>query len=377
VRDNGGHAVALKYSMKAVYDINPGEVFWAASDIGWVVGHSYIIYAPLLAGCTTLMYEGKPVRTPDAGAFWRVIEQHKVKACFAAPTAFRAIKKEDPEGALKQKYDLSSMTNLFLAGERLDPPTYYWLKELCDIPVIDHWWQTETGWAIAGNPMGISPQETKAGSATLPSPGFNVQIVDETGKTLPAGKQGQVVIKRPLPPACLPTLWGDHQRFIESYMSEFPGYYLTGDGGYFDEEGYLFIMGRTDDVINVAGHRLSTGEIEEVIASHDAVAECAVISQNDALKGQLPIGFAVLKDGIDLEPAQLQAEVVAKVRNDIGPIACFKQLMVVKRLPKTRSGKTLRKTMKNIANGEPYSPPGTIDDPAVLDEIAAALNNGL
>ena len=375
VRDNGGHAVALKYSMKAVYDINPGEVFWAASDIGWVVGHSYIIYAPLLAGCTTLMYEGKPVRTPDAGAFWRVIEQHNVKACFAAPTAFRAIKKEDPEGALKQKYDLSSMTNLFLAGERLDPPTYYWLKELCGIPVIDHWWQTETGWAIAGNPMGLGPQETKAGSATLPSPGFNVQIVDETGKTLPAGKQGEVVIKRPLPPSCLPTLWDDHQRFIESYMSEFPGYYLTGDGGYFDEEGYLFIMGRTDDVINVAGHRLSTGEIEEVIAGHNAVAECAVISRNDSLKGQLPIGFAVLKDGVELDPAQLQAEVVAKVRNDIGPIACFKQLMVVKRLPKTRSGKILRKTMKSIANGESYTAPGTIDDPVVLDEIAEALDN--
>ena len=375
VRDNGGHAVALKYSMKAVYDINPGEVFWAASDIGWVVGHSYIIYAPLLAGCTTLMYEGKPVRTPDAGAFWRVIEQHKVKACFAAPTAFRAIKKEDPEGTLKQKYDLSSMTNLFLAGERLDPPTYYWLKELCGVPVIDHWWQTETGWAIAGNPMGLGPRETKAGSATLPSPGFNVQIVDEAGKTLPAGKQGEVVIKRPLPPSCLPTLWDDHQRFIESYMSEFPGYYLTGDGGYFDDEGYLFIMGRTDDVINVAGHRLSTGEIEEVIASHNAVAECAVISQNDSLKGQLPIGFAVLKDGVELEPAQLQAEVVAKVRNDIGPIACFKQLMVVKRLPKTRSGKILRKTMKSIANGEPYTAPGTIDDPVALEEIAEALNN--
>lgn len=373
VRDNGGHAVALKYSMKAIYDMDAGDVFMAASDVGWVVGHSYIVYAPLLAGCTTIVYEGKPVKTPDAGAFWRLIEEYQIKAFFTAPTAFRAVKKEDPEGELLQKYDVSCLKALYLAGERLDPPTYHWLKELSQLPVVDHWWQTETGWAIAGNLMGIEPVEAKAGSATYPVPGFNVQILDNKGDPMPAGEQGSVVIKQPMPPGCLTTVWGDHDRFQNSYMKVYPGYYLTGDGGYLDKDGYLFIMGRTDDVINVAGHRLSTGEMEEIIASHPGVAECAVIGINDELKGQLPVGLVITKDGWQGTPEALEAELAALVRQEIGAIACYKQTLVVDRLPKTRSGKILRKILRSIADGKEYQVPSTIDDPASLKEIEQAM----
>ncbi|PCI52239.1 MAG: propionyl-CoA synthetase [Moraxellaceae bacterium] len=375
VRDNGGHAVAMKYSMKTVYDCNPGDVYWAGSDVGWVVGHSYIVYAPLITGCCTLLYEGKPVRTPDAGAYWRVIEEYKVNAFFVAPTAFRAIKKEDPDGELLKKYDISSLKNLFLAGERLDPPTYHWLKELLEIPVLDHWWQTETAWAIAANPIGIEPQTTKAGSATFPIPGFKVEILDDQGKVLDANKTGNIALKLPLPPGCLTTLWQNSQHFKQAYLSTYPGYYLTGDGGYIDHEGFLFIMGRTDDVINIAGHRLSTGEMEEIIASHSAVAECAVVGINDDLKGQIPIALTILKDRIDIDEGTLQQELVNMVREQIGPFACFKQSFIVKRLPKTRSGKILRKIIRSIANGEPYSTPPTIDDPAILDEINDAFSS--
>lgn len=376
VRDNGGHAVALAWSMSAVYDVSPGEVFWAASDIGWVVGHSYIVYAPLLAGCTTVLYEGKPVKTPDAGAFWRVVSDYRVSVLFAAPTAFRAIRKEDPDGGHFSNYDLGCLRALFLAGERLDPPTLHWLEELTGLPVIDHWWQTETGWAIASNPLGLESFPTKPGSATRPLPGFQVEILDPGGNSLPPGEQGSVVVKRPLPPACLPTLWGDQERFESSYFSAFPGYYQTGDGGYIDDEGYLFIMGRTDDVINVAGHRLSTGEMEEIIADHVAVAECAVIGVEDALKGQLPLGFVVLKDGVDLPDEALEAELVAMVRSTLGPVACFNRVLVATRLPKTRSGKILRGTMRKIADGQSWSTPATIEDPAALDEVAALLQPG-
>ena len=373
VRDNGGHAVALHYSMKAIYDINPGEVFWAASDVGWVVGHSYIVYAPLIAGCTTLLYEGKPVRTPDAGAFWRVASEHGVKALFAAPTAFRAIKKEDPDGRLLAGYDLSGLRTLFLAGERLDPPTYHWLRELLDRPVIDHWWQTETGWAIAANLMGVEPVPTKPGSATYPVPGYDVRILDAQGEEVPAGVQGSIAVKLPLPPGCLPTIWQNPERFVRGYLEQYPGYYLSGDGGYKDDAGYVFVMGRTDDVINVAGHRLSTGELEEVVGSHPAVAECAVIGVADALKGQIPVALLCLKDGVSTPEAQVEAEVVKLVRDTTGAVASLRQALVAKRLPKTRSGKILRGILHKIADGETYRAPSTIDDPAILDEVTALL----
>lgn len=374
VRDNGGHAVALHYSMKAIYNMSPGEVFWAASDVGWVVGHSYIVYGPLLAGCTTVVYEGKPIKTPDAGAFWRVCAEHKVKALFAAPTAFRAIKKEDPESEFLKPYDLSALETVFMAGERLDPPTYEWTKNTLGKPVVDHWWQTETGWAICGNLTGIETMQPKAGSSTVPVPGFNVQILDPEGNPLPAGEQGSIAIKLPLPPSCLPTVWGDFSRFKDGYLSEFPGYYCSGDGGYKDEDGYVFIMGRTDDVINVAGHRLSTGEMEEVVASHDAVAECAVIGISDSLKGQQPVGLVLLKNGVEIDEAELEAELIAMVRQQIGAVASFKKAVVVERLPKTRSGKILRKLLRQIADKQEYSIPSTIDDPASLPEIEALLD---
>lgn len=373
VRDNGGHAVALKYSMKAVYDINIGDVFWAASDVGWVVGHSYIVYAPLLAGATTVLYEGKPVRTPDAGAFWRVCAEHKVKALFAAPTAFRAIRKEDPSSLCLQGYDLSNLGTIFVAGERLDPPTYHWVKETLGKPVVDHWWQTETGWAICGNLTGIELKPAKPGSSTLPTPGFNVQVLDEDGQSVPAGVQGSIVVKRPLPPSCLPTIWGDFARFHNDYLKRFPGYYLTGDGGYIDAEGYVFIMGRIDDVINVAGHRLSTGEMEEILTGHPAIAECCVIGVHDELKGQLPVGLVLLKNGVDIDPQQLDAELAARIRHDIGAIASFKKAIVVPRLPKTRSGKILRKLLRQIAEGQGISIPSTIDDPASVPEITSIM----
>lgn len=375
VRDNGGHAVALKYSMSAVYNMQPGDVFWAASDVGWVVGHSYIVYAPLLHGCTTIVYEGKPVRTPDAGAFWRVIEEYKVKAIFAAPTAFRAIRKEDPEAQLLEKYDLSCLESVFMAGERLDPPTYEWTKEKTGKPVIDHWWQTETGWAIASNLIGIETLPTKPGSATKPVPGFNIQILDALGHPVPPNTQGAIAIKLPLPPSCLATIWGDFDRFASGYLSEYPGYYCSGDGGYIDEDGYLFVMGRTDDVINVAGHRLSTGEMEEILAAHDAVAECTVIGVYDSLKGQVPVGLVLLKDGSNISDADLQSELVAMVRNEIGAVACLKQVLVVPRLPKTRSGKILRKLLRQIAEDQTFVVPSTIDDPASIDEIKAIMQD--
>ncbi|KKD59673.1 propionyl-CoA synthetase [Grimontia sp. AD028] len=373
VRDNGGHAVAMKYSMKAVYDMPQEGVFWAASDVGWVVGHSYIVYAPLIHGCTTILFEGKPVRTPDPGAFWRVCQDYAVNVLFSAPTAFRAIKKEDPEGNYVNEYDLSSLKSIFMAGERLDPPTYDWVVEKTEKPVIDHWWQTETGWAIACDPMGIEVMPVKAGSSTKPTPGYQVEILDALGNSLKANQQGYVALKRPLPPSCLPTVWRNHDRFETGYLSQFPGYYVSGDGGYLDEEGYLFIMGRIDDVINVAGHRLSTGEMEEIVGAHPAVAECAVIGIHDELKGQLPVGFVVLKDGVDIASDQLAGELVAKVREEIGAVACFKLALVVDRLPKTRSGKILRRTMRQIADGEQYVVPSTIDDPSSLNEIERVL----
>jgi propionyl-CoA synthetase len=378
MRDNGGHAVALKWSMKYLYGINPGEVYWAASDVGWVVGHSYIVYAPLLTGCTTIVYEGKPVGTPDPGAFWRVISEHNVSVLFTAPTAFRAIKKEDPDGKYLTKYDLSSFRYLFLAGERLDPDTYHWASDMLKIPVIDHWWQTETGWGIAANCMGIEPFPVKAGSPTKAVPGYNVQIVDHDGKRLPSGQDGYVVVKLPLPPGCLPTLWNDDERYLD-YVTEIPGYYLTGDGGYVDEEGYLFIMGRVDDVINVAGHRLSTGAMEEIVAKHQDVAECAVLGANDQLKGEVPIGFAVLKAGVDRDHDEISRELVQMVRSELGAVACFKDCAIVKALPKTRSGKTLRATMRKIANSEEYTVPSTIEDESVLaiiEEAAKGIGYG-
>jgi len=373
VRDNGGHAVALSWSMRYVYDTNPGEVFWAASDIGWVVGHSYIVYAPLLAGCTTVLYEGKPVGTPDAGAFWRVAAEHNVKALFTAPTGFRAIRKEDPAGDLKKSSDLTALRYLFLAGERLDPDTYRWAGELLGIPVVDHWWQTETGWAIAADPMGLEQLPTKPGSPTMPIPGYDVRILDEDGAELPPEATGQIAIKLPLPPGCLPTLWHDDEGFISSYLSRYPGYYLTGDGGYRDKDGYLYVMGRTDDVINVAGHRLSTGEMEEVLASHPAVAECAVFGVRDELKGEVPRGFVVLKAGVTAAPDALAAELARLIRDRIGPIATLSRIDVVPGLPKTRSGKILRKTMRGIANGKDEPVPSTIDDPAVLEGLRPIL----
>jgi propionyl-CoA synthetase len=375
VRDNGGHAVAMRYSMKTIYDAKPGDVFWAASDVGWVVGHSYIVYAPLLYGCTTVVYEGKPVKTPDPGAFWRMIEEHNINLFFTAPTAFRAVKKEDPHAEFLKKYDISALRTLFLAGERLDPPTYEWLQEILDAPIIDHWWQTETGWAIAGNPMGLEPHEPKSGSATVPTPGYNVKILDEEGHEAPAGTQGNIVIQLPLPPSCLPTLWGDHNRFKEAYLEHFPGYYSTSDGGYIDEDGYVFVMGRTDDNINVAGHRLSTGEMEELIGSHAAVAECAVVGVDDELRGQVPVGFVVLKDGVNLNEEQMEQELIKLIRNEIGAVAYFRQVAIVSRLPKTRSGKILRKTIRRLAVEPEVPVPPTIDDPAIMTEIAGAMES--
>jgi propionyl-CoA synthetase len=372
VRDNGGHAVALRWSMTNIYDTGPGEVYWAASDIGWVVGHSYIVYAPLLTGATTVLYEGKPVGTPDPGAFWRVIAEHRVKTLFTAPTAIRAIKKEDPYGKHCGRHDLSTLRYLFLAGERLDPDTYRWAADLLQLPVVDHWWQTETGWAIAANCMGIEALPIKPGSPTKPVPGWDVRILGDDGAELPADRDGAVTVKLPLPPGALPTLWQADDRYVETYLSAHEGYYLTGDGGHLDAEGYLFVMGRTDDVINVSGHRLSTGAIEEVIASHPDVAECAVVGVRDELKGQVPLGFVVLKAGADREASQLQAELVQMVRDRIGPVAAFKRTEIVERLPKTRSGKILRGTMRRIADGQEYTIPPTIDDPAVLDGIIRA-----
>ncbi len=374
VRDNGGHAVALNYSMQAIYGVDAGDVFWAASDVGWVVGHSYIVYGPLFRGCASVLFEGKPVRTPDAGAYWRVIAEHGVNSFFVAPTAFRAIKKEDPDCRLKDAYDVSSLKYQFVAGERLDPPTYHWLKDNLGIPVIDHWWQTETGWSICANMAGVELMETKAGSPTLPVPGYDLRILDEQGVELGPGQEGAVVLKEPLPPGCLPTVWGDHARFIDSYWSEYPGFYLTGDGGYRDEDGYVYIMGRIDDVINVAGHRLSTGELEEVVAEHPAVAECAVIGVADADKGQVPVGLVVLKDGVNVDAQTLQGELVQMVRTAVGAFANFKRALLVKRLPKTRSGKILRKVLRAMADGADYAVPSTIDDPAILDEVAEVLS---
>jgi propionyl-CoA synthetase len=370
VRDNGGHAVALNYSMKLVYDAKPGDVYWAASDVGWVVGHSYIVYAPLFAGCTTIMYEGKPVKTPDAGAFWRVVQDHKVNMLFTAPTAFRAVRKEDPEADQLSRYDISSLKRLFLAGERLDPATYEWLKEHTGLPVLDHWWQTETGWAICCNPVGIELMATKPGSATVPSPGYNVQVVDMNGSQMPAGEQGQIAVKLPLPPGCMMTVWGDDERFRKTYLEPISGFYSSGDGGFIDDDGYVFVMGRTDDVINVAGHRLSTGEMEEVVASHPAIAECCVVGAHDDMKGQIPIGLVLIKDGATIDHDELEDELVEMVRDKIGAIACFRRALVVDRLPKTRSGKILRRVIRQIADGEEYSVPSTIDDPAILEEIS-------
>lgn len=370
VRDNGGHAVALRYSMKQVYQVEPGDVFWAASDVGWVVGHSYIVYAPLITGCTTILYEGKPVRTPDAGAFWRVISEYGVKVFFTAPTGFRAIKKEDPEGDLCKKYNISSLKRLFLAGERCDAATLHWAQNLLQIPVIDHWWQTESGWPMLSTPIenGIVKQ-IRAGSAGMPVPGFQVHILDSDARQVPAGDEGAVAVKLPMPPGCLPDLWRATDRFIEGYLSAYPGYYFTGDGGYKDEDGYTCITGRIDDVINVAGHRLSTADMEEIVAAHPAVAECAVIGMENELRGQVPLGFVVLKTGVHTEEALLEAELVAMVRERLGALACFRQAIVVKRLPKTRSGKILRRIMRHIVDRKPYQAPSTIEDWSVLEEI--------
>ncbi|MFW2338457.1 MAG: AMP-binding protein, partial [Acidimicrobiia bacterium] len=375
VRDNGGHAVALNWSMENVYDVRPGEAYWAASDVGWVVGHSYIVYAPLLHGNTTILYEGKPVGTPDAGAFWRVIADHDVVTMFTAPTAFRAIKREDPDGKLLGDYDLSKFRALFLAGERCDPDTLHWAESKLEVPVIDHWWQTETGWPIVANPMGIEPLPVKAGSPTKPVPGWDVQVLDESGSQVPAGDIGTIVVKLPLPPGSLPTLWNNDDGYVKSYLSHYDGYYLTGDAGFIDEDGYLSIMSRIDDIINVAGHRLSTGGMEEVLAYHADVAECAVIGVNDSLKGQLPIGFVVLNAGVDRSAEEIESELIALVREKIGPVAAFKTVMVVDRLPKTRSGKILRGTMRAIADGEEWKMPATIDDPAILDAITHSLED--
>jgi propionyl-CoA synthetase len=373
VRDNGGHAVALRWSMANVYDAQPGDTYWAASDVGWVVGHSYIVYAPLLTGCTTILYEGKPVGTPDAGAFWRVIAEHGVRMLFTAPTAFRAIKKEDPRGELLRHHDLSRFEYLYLAGERLDPDTYHWAADLLGVPVIDHWWQTETGWPIAANMMGIEPLPVKPGSPTRAVPGYDVRILREEGDEADPGEDGAIAIRLPLPPGTLPTLWNADDRYVESYLTRFPGHYVTGDGGRYDEDGYLFVMGRIDDVINVAGHRLSTGSMEEVLATHPDVAECAVIGVPDDLRGEVPLGFVVLKAGVARDDDDVAAELVQLVRQQIGAVAYFREARVVARLPKTRSGKILRGTMRSIAAGRSYTVPSTIDDPAILDEIAAAL----
>jgi propionyl-CoA synthetase len=375
VRDNGGHLVALAWSMRYIYGLAQGDVFWTASDVGWVVGHSYIVYAPLIHGCTTVLYEGKPVGTPDAGAFWRVIAEHGVQVMFTAPTAFRAIRREDPGGALIRKYDLAKFRALFLAGERCDPDTLGWAEEQLKVPVIDHWWQTETGWPIAANCLGLERFPVKPGSPTKAVPGWDVQVLDPNAKPVPAGQIGSLAIKLPLPPGALPTLWDNDAGYIASYLREFDGYYKTGDAGFIDADGYISVMARTDDIINVAGHRLSTGGMEEVLASHPDVAECAVIGVADAIKGQVPLGFVVLKAGVARADADIAREIVALVRDRIGPVASFKTATVVKRLPKTRSGKILRGTMQKIADGVDYKPPATIDDPVILDEIGASLRS--
>src|SRR5476651_1177716 len=373
VRDNGGHMVALKWSMQNLYGVSPGEVWWSGSDVGWVVGHSYIVYAPLLHGCTTILYEGKPVGTPDAGAFWRVISEHGVAALFTAPTAFRAIKKEDPQGKLIAPYDLAKFRTLFLAGERADPPTIQWAEDMLKVPVIDHWWQTETGWCIAGNPVGLTALPVKHGSACVPMPGYAIDVVDEACHKLPANKIGSLVIRLPMPPGALLTLWQQDTRMRESYLDEFPGYYKTADAGYIDDDGYVYVMSRTDDIINVAGHRLSTGGMEEVLAGHPDVAECAVLGIKDALKGEVPCGFVVLKAGVGRSPIEIEKECVALIRDKIGPVAAFKLAITVARLPKTRSGKILRGTIKKMADGDKWEMPATIDDPAILDEIQGSL----
>ena len=373
VRDNGGHAVALNWSMPHIYDMQPGEVYWAASDIGWVVGHSYIVYAPLFAGCTTVLFEGKPIGTPDAGVFWRVIQDHNVKVLFTAPTAFRAIKRADPNGDFLKKYDVSSLEYLFLAGERADPDTIIWAQDQLKVPVIDHWWQTETGWSICANPAGIELLPVKLGSPSVPMPGFEIDILDDTGAVLAANELGAIAVKLPLPPSCLPTIWGADAAFIDKYLSTFPGYYETGDAGYKDEDGYLYIMARTDDVINVAGHRLSTGQLEEVLADHPDVAECAVIGVADQLKGQLPLGLICLYPNCDKPVEQVCAEAIDLVKTRVGRVSAFNLVVAVDRLPKTRSGKVLRGTMAKIADGVDWTMPATIDDPIVLDEITTAL----
>ena len=373
VRDHGGHAVALAYSMRAIYDVGPGEVMFTASDVGWVVGHSYIVYAPLFVGATTVLYEGKPVGTPDAGAFWRVVAEHGVNVMFTAPTAIRAIRKVDPDGALLAEADLSSLRTLFLAGERLDPDTYAWATDRLGVPVVDHWWQTETGWPITASPRGLEQLPLKPGSSSFPMPGYDLQILDSQEAPQPPGHEGSIVLRLPLPPGTLPTVWGDDDRFVSGYLSAFPGYYLTGDGGYRDEDGYVYVMGRTDDVINVAGHRLSTGAIEAVLAAHPAVAECAVIGVADQLKGQLPRALVVVKQGYSGSPEELQAELVALVRQEIGAVVSFHQVDVVAGLPKTRSGKILRRTMREIADGRPGTVPSTIEDPEVVERIRPIL----
>ena len=375
VRDNGGHVVALKWSMKNIYNVDAGDVYWAASDVGWVVGHSYIVYGPLFMGCTTILFEGKPVGTPDAGVFWRVISQHKVKTMFTAPTAFRAIKQQDPNGELIKNYDLSDFKALFLAGERLDPDTLRWAEKHLGVPVIDHWWQTETGWAIAANCLGLHHFPVKEGSPTKPAPGWNLQVLDPESKTpvSKASEIGALVVKLPLPPGTLPTLWNNDARFLDSYLEEFPGYYKTADAGYIDEDGYAFVMARTDDIINVAGHRLSTGAMEEVLADHPDVAECAVLGVDDKLKGQVPVGFMVLNAGVDRPEDEIAKEVIQMVRDRIGPVASFKTATIVKRLPKTRSGKILRGTIQKIADNKDWNMPATIDDPVILDEMTVAL----
>jgi len=376
VRDNGGHAVAMAWSLPNVYDVHEGEVWWTASDVGWVVGHSYIVYAPLINGCTTVLFEGKPVGTPDAGTFWRVVEEHGVGALFTAPTAIRAIKKEDPDGKLLAGRDLSRFKTLFLAGERLDPETYHWASRCLGVPVVDHWWQTESGWPIVANLRGLAPMPIKPGSPSVPVPGYAVEVLDEQGRPAGPGQEGAICIKLPLPPGTLPTLWEDDERFVSSYLSAFAGYYLSGDGGYVDEDGYVFVMGRTDDVVNVAGHRLSTGSMEAVLAAHEAVAECAVIGVADPVKGQVPRGLVVLKTGVDRDPDDIARELVAKVRDEIGAVAAFKDVSVVGGLPKTRSGKILRKTMREIADGRDPVVPSTIEDATVLETLRPALRPG-
>ncbi|WP_371234628.1 propionyl-CoA synthetase [Pseudomonas sp. QE6] len=373
VRDNGGHAVALHYALPTIFGLQPGDVWWGVSDVGWVVGHSLIVYGPLMNGCTTVFYEGKPVRTPDAGSYWRVIEEHKVNSLFCAPTAIRAIRKEDPHGDLLKHYDLSSLRHLFLAGEKLDSSTQHWLEELTGKPVHDHWWQTETGWPVTAPCTGLDGHDLRAGSTNRAVPGYHVQVVDDEGRVLGPNEQGSIVIALPLPPGCAQTLWNDHPRYLQAYLKTYPGYYHTGDGGYVDEEGFVYIMGRTDDVINVSGHRLSTGEMEELLALHDAVAECAVLAVADNLKGHVPLGLVVLKDDARIAEDVLQRELVALVRERIGALACFQRAVVVKRLPKTRSGKILRAVLRKIADGEEYAPPSTIDDPSILGEIAERL----